>query len=141
MLRPWSWQIAAGLERIAEGDGDDRLVGHLNGGGGFTWQLREDLLGFAMATARLEHHPEFGAVISPAAGFDSGLLWRNGAGNLLLEARGDYFHNGEVRRRISLSQQFEVRDTAGLRVGLERSFSHRAEPETEFQVQLRWYFY
>lgn len=141
LLRPWSWQIAAGLERIAEGDGDDRLVGHLNGGGGFTWQLREDLLGFALATARLEHHPEFGAVISPAAGFDSGLLWRNGAGNLLLEARGDYFHNGEVRRRISLAQQFELRDIAGLRVGLERSFSHRAEPETEFQVQLRWYFY
>ncbi|MCQ2046457.1 membrane protein [Stutzerimonas stutzeri] len=140
LLRPWSWQVAAGLERVPEAD-QDRLVGHLNGGGGFTWQFGDGLLGFALATARLEHNPDFGAAISPAAGFDSGLLWRNRAGNLLLEARGDYFHNGEVRRRISFAQQFELYDDIGLRLGLERSFSHRAEAETEVQLQLRWYYY
>ncbi|EXF46921.1 hypothetical protein BAY1663_00646 [Pseudomonas sp. BAY1663] len=141
LLRPWSWQIAAGLERVPWGDGDDRLVGHFDGGGGFTWQLGEDLLGFALATARLEVNPGFSAAVSPAAGFDGGLLWRNAAGNLLLEARGDYFHNGEVRRRLDLAQQFELRGDTGLRLSLGRSFSHRAEPETEFQLQLRWYYY
>ena len=140
LLRPWSWQLAAGLERVPEGD-QDRLVGHFNGGGGFAWQLGDGLLGFALATARLEHNPDFGAAISPAAGFDSGLLWRNGAGNLLLEARGDYFHNGEARRRISFAQQFELHDDIGLRLGLERSFTHRADGQTEVQLQLRWYYY
>jgi len=141
LLRPWSWQVAAGLERLPEGDSDDRLVGHVNGGGGLSWPFSEDLLGFAMVTARLEHNRGFSAVLSPALGFNSGLLWRNAVGNLLLEARGDYFHNGEVRRRISLGQQFELREDAGLRLSLDRSFSHRADSETEFQLQLRWYYY
>ena len=42
-------------------------------------------------------------MIAPALGFNSGLLWRNPLGNLTLEAAGDYFHNGEVRRRLSLN--------------------------------------
>ena len=57
----------------------------------------DDLLLYAMGTARIENNRDFAAAIAPAVGFDSGLLWRNPLGNLTLEAKGDYFHNGEVR--------------------------------------------
>lgn len=139
LLKPWSWQVAAGLERVATEQADERLVGHINGGGGFTWELNEALLGFALATVRIEHNPDTAAWLSPAVGFDSGLLWRNRMGNLLLEARGDYFHHGEVRRRLGLAQQFELSRDVGLRLGLERVFAEAAA--TEVQLQLRWYFY
>src|SRR5690606_14204510 len=104
LLQPLSWQVGGGLERVLGEDGDTPLVGHLSGGAGATWQLHDDMLGFALGTARLEYNEDFAAVIAPALGFNSGLLWRNALGNLTLEAAGDYFHNGEVRRRLSLSQ-------------------------------------
>src|SRR5690606_4890931 len=108
LLKPWSWQVETGLEPVAGKDGQQRLVGHLNGGAGFTWPLAENVLGYALATLRVEHHQDFAAKLSPAAGFDSGLLWRNRAGNLLLEAQADYFHSGEVRRSLGLTQQLEL---------------------------------
>ena len=141
LLKPWSWQVAGGLERVPGAHGDERLVGHLNGGAGGSWQLGEELLGFALATVRLEQNRDFAAWLSPAAGFDGGLLWRNRAGNLLLEAQGDYFHNGEVRRRLSLAQQLELDDNLGLRLSAEREFSQWAPPVNEVQLQLRWYYY
>lgn len=141
LLQPWSWQIAGGLERVPGADDDERLVGHLNGGGGFTWQLGDELLTFALATARVEHNRDFAASLSPAAGFDGGLLWRNRAGNLLLEARGDYFHNGEVRRSLALNQQIELGDNLGLRLSAVRQFSQLSAPTSEVQVEVRWYCY
>lgn len=141
LIKPWSWQVTAGAERVAGADGDERLVAHINGGGGASWQLGEGLLGFAMGTLRLEHNDDFAAAISPALGFDTGLLWRNAGGNLLLEAQGDYFHNGEVRRRLSLGQQLELSENLGLRLSAQREFSQWSSPETEVQLQVRWYFY
>ena len=141
LLKPWSWQVATGAERVLGIDGKERLAGYFNGGGGFSWSLGEGLLGFAMGTVRLEHNRDFAAALSPAAGFDAGLLWRNAAGNLLLEAQGDYFHNGEVRRRLSLSQQLELSENLGIRMSAQREFSQWSSPETEVQLQLRWYFY
>ena len=141
LLKPWSWQVETGLERVAGKDGRQQLVGHLNGGGGFTWQLGDGLLAYGLATLRVEHHPDVAAKLSPAAGFDSGLLWRNGAGNMLLEAQADYFHNGEVRRRIGLTQQLELSRDLGLRLSAQRQFSQWANPQNELMLQLRWYYY
>lgn len=141
LLKPWSWQVAAGLERVAGKEGGQRLVGHLNGGGGFSWQLADGLQAHALATLRLEHHRDFAAMLSPAAGFDSGLLWRNRAGNLLLEAQADYFHNGEIRRRLGLTQQLELGRNLGLRLTAQREFSHWSAPQNEVMLQLRWYHY
>lgn len=141
LLKPWSWQVETGLERVAGKNGKQRLVGHLNGGAGTTWQLTEGMLAYTLATMRVEHHRDVAAALSPAVGFDSGLLWRNRAGNLLLEAQADYFHNGEVRRRIGLAQQLEVNRRFGLRLIAQREFSHWAAPQNEISLQLRWYYY
>lgn len=141
LLQPWSWQVAGGLERVPGENGDERLVGHFNGGVGGTWKLREDLLGFALATARIEHNPDFAAAIAPALGFDTGVLWRNPVGNLTLEAKGDYFHNGEIRRSLGLTQQWEASPRLGLRLSAERQFSSLTSPENELMLQLRWYHY
>ena len=141
LLKPWSWQVETGLERVAGKDGQQRLVGHLNGGAGFTWPLAENVLGYALATLRVEHHQDFAATLSPAAGFDSGLLWRNRAGNLLLEAQADYFHNGEVRRSLGLTQQLELGRHLGLRLTAQREFTQWSAPQNEVMLQLRWYHY
>ncbi|TKD37110.1 DUF4105 domain-containing protein [Azotobacter chroococcum] len=143
LLSPWSWQVGGGLERvIGKGRHDDeQLVGHLSGGAGVTWPLAEGLLGFALATARLEQNEDFAAFISPAAGFNAGLLWRNRLGNLGLEASADYFHNGEVRRDLSLVQQWEIAANLGLRLAARREFSQQGAPASELSLQLRWYHY
>lgn len=141
LLQPWSWQVAGGLERVPGKDGDETLVSHLNGGVGGSWQLGDDALYYALATARVEHNPDFGAFVAGAGGFDTGLLWRNALGTLSLEAAGDYFHNGEVRRRLSLNQQWELSPDLGLRLSAERSFSQLGGNDNEVMLQLRWYHY
>jgi hypothetical protein len=141
LLQPWSWQVAGGLERVLGKHGDESLVSHVNGGAGGTWQLTDDMLGFALGTVRVEHNNDFAALISPAAGFNTGVLWRNPLGNLSLEAKGDYFTNGEVRRTVSLNQQWELSRNLGLRLSAQREFSQLASPENEVMLEVKWYHY
>ena len=141
LLQPWSWQVTGGLERVPGKHDDETLVSHVNGGAGGTWQLGEDVLGFALGTVRVEHNNDFAEFISPAAGFNSGLLWRNPLGNLSLETRGDFFTNGEVRRSLSLNQQWELSRNLGLRLSAQREFSHLASAQNEVMLELKWYHY
>ncbi|MFS0828827.1 Lnb N-terminal periplasmic domain-containing protein [Pseudomonas phoenicis] len=141
LLKPWSWQVAGGLERVPGKHGDEVLVSHVNGGAGGTWQLGDDVLGFALGTVRVEHHNDFAEFISPAAGFNSGVLWRNGLGNLSLEAKSDFFTNGEVRRSLSLNQQWEISRNLGLRLSAKREFSHLASAQNEVMLEMKWYHY
>ncbi|QJI31124.1 DUF4105 domain-containing protein [Pseudomonas sp. ADAK18] len=141
LLQPWSWQVTGGLERVPGKHDDQSLVSHVNGGAGGTWQLRDDMLGFALGTVRVEHNSDFDEFISPAAGFNTGVLWRNPLGNLSLEAKGDFFTNGEVRRSISLNQQWELSRNLGLRLSAQREFSHLATPVNEVMLEVKWYHY
>lgn len=141
LLQPWSWQVTGGLERVPGKHDDETLVSHVNGGAGGTWQLGEDTLGFVLGTVRVEHNADFAGFIAPAAGFNSGLLWKNPLGNLSLEAKGDYFTNGEVRRSLSLNQQWELSRNLGLRLSAQREFSQLATPVNEVMLELKWYHY
>jgi hypothetical protein len=141
LLQPLSWQVTGGLERVPGKHDDETLVSHVNGGGGGTWQLADDMLGFALGTVRVEHNNDFAEFISPAAGFNTGVLWKNPLGNLSLETRGDFFTNGEVRRSISLNQQWELSRNLGLRLSAQREFSHLASPENEVMLEMKWYHY
>ncbi|MDG9882922.1 DUF4105 domain-containing protein [Pseudomonas sp. GD04058] len=141
LLKPWSWQVSGGLERVPGKHDDEVLVSHVNGGAGGTWKLGDDMLGFALGTVRVEHHNDFAQFIAPAAGFNTGVLWRNGLGNLSVEAKGDYFTNGEVRRSLSLNQQWELSDSLGLRLSAKREFSQLATAQNEVMLELKWYNY
>jgi hypothetical protein len=141
LLQPLSWQVTGGLERVPGKHDDETLVSHVNGGGGGTWQLGDDMLGFALGTVRVEHNNDFAGFIAPAAGFNSGLLWKNPLGNFSLEAKGDFFTNGEVRRSVSLNQQWELSRNLGLRLSAQREFSHLASPENEVMLEVKWYHY
>ena len=141
LLKPWSWQVGGGLERVLGKHGDENLVSHVNGGAGGTWQLGEDMLGFALGTVRVEHNNDFAAFVSPAAGFNTGVLWRNPVGNLSLEAKGDYFANGEIRRSLSLNQQWEVSRNLGVRLSAQREFSKLTSPINEVMLEVKWYHY
>ncbi|NTZ95779.1 DUF4105 domain-containing protein [Pseudomonas koreensis] len=141
LLQPLSWQVTGGLERVPGKHDDENLVSHVNGGGGGTWQLGEDTLGFALGTVRIEHNNDFAGFVTPAGGFNTGVLWKNPLGNLSLEAKGDYFFNGEVRRSLSLNQQWELSRNLGLRLSAQREFSHVATPENEVMLEVKWYHY
>ncbi|SDB61264.1 protein of unknown function [Pseudomonas sp. NFACC23-1] len=141
LLQPLSWQVTGGLERVPGKHDDETLVSHVNGGAGGTWALGEDVLGFALGTVRVEHNNDFAQFIAPAAGFNSGVLWKNPLGNLSLEAKGDYFVNGEVRRSLSLNQQWELSRNLGLRLSAQREFSQLAAPENEVMLEVKWYHY
>ena len=141
LLQPWSWQVTGGLERVPGKHDDETLVAHVNGGAGGTWQLRDDMLGFALGTVRVEHNNDFSEAISPAAGFNTGVLWKNPLGNLSLEAKGDFFTNGEVRRSISLNQQWELSRNLGLRLSAQREYSHLSTPMNEVMLEMKWYHY
>lgn len=141
LLQPLSWQVTGGLERVPGKHDDETLVSHVNGGGGGTWALGDDVLGFALGTVRVEHNNDFAEFVSPAGGFNTGVLWKNPLGNLSLEAKGDYFFNGEVRRSLSLNQQWELSRNLGLRLSAQREFSHMATPETEVMLEVKWYHY
>ncbi|MBD9603506.1 DUF4105 domain-containing protein [Pseudomonas sp. PDM10] len=141
LLQPLSWQVTGGLERVPGKHDDETLVSHVNGGGGGTWQLGDDMLGFALGTVRIEHNNDFAGFIAPAAGFNSGALWKNPLGNFSLEAKGDFFTNGEVRRSVSLNQQWELSRNLGLRLSAQREFSHLASPENEVMLEMKWYHY
>ena len=141
LLQPLSWQVTGGLERVPGKHDDETLVSHVNGGAGATWQLHDDMLGFALGTVRVEHNNDFSEFISPAAGFNTGVLWKNPLGNLSLEAKGDFFTNGEVRRSISLNQQWEVSRNLGVRLSAQREFSHMATPVNEVMLEVKWYHY
>jgi len=141
LLQPLSWQVTGGLERVPGKHDDENLVSHVNGGGGGTWALGDEVLGFALGTVRVEHNNDFAEFVSPAGGFNTGVLWKNPLGNLSLEAKGDYFFNGEVRRSLSLNQQWELSRNLGLRLTAQREFSHLATPETEVMLEVKWYHY
>ena len=141
LLQPLSWQVTGGLERVPGKHDDETLVSHVNGGGGGTWALADDVLGFALGTVRVEHNNDFAEFVSPAGGFNTGVLWKNPLGNLSVEAKGDYFFNGEVRRSLSLNQQWELSRNLGLRLSAQREFSHLATPETEVMLEVKWYHY
>lgn len=141
LLQPWSWQVTGGLERVPGKHDDETLVAHVNGGAGGTWQLSDDMLGFALGTVRVEHNNDFNEAISPAAGFNTGVLWKNPLGNLSLEAKGDFFTNGEVRRSISLNQQWELSRNVGLRLSAQREYSHLSTPVNEVMLEVKWYHY
>jgi len=99
------------------------------------------MLGFALGTVRVEHNNDFSEAISPAAGFNTGVLWKNPLGNLSLEAKGDFFTNGEVRRSISLNQQWELSRNLGLRLSAQREYSHLSTPVNEVMLEMKWYHY
>jgi hypothetical protein len=141
LLQPLSWQVTGGLERVLGKHGDETLVSHVNGGAGGTWQLGDNALGFALGTVRVEHNNDFAALVSPAAGFDTGLILRNPLGNFSVEAKGDYFTNGEVRRTLSLNQQWELSRNLGLRLSAQRDFSQLTAPQNEVMLELKWYHY
>ena len=141
LLQPLSWQVAGGFERVPGKDGDETLVAHLNGGAGASWQLTDSTLAFAMATGRVEHNSDFAPYLATAGGFNTGLLWHNALGTASIEGAGDYFLNGEVRRRLSLNQQWQLGQNLGLRLSALREFSHLTSPENEVMLQLKWYHY
>ena len=84
---------------------------------------------------------DFAAFDSPAAGFNTGVLWRNPVGNLSLEAKGDYVANGEIRRSLSLNQQWEVSRNLGVRLSAQREFSKLTSPINEVMLEVKWYHY
>lgn len=141
LLQPWSWQVTGGLERVPGKHDDETLVAHVNGGAApgnspTTCSASPSApCAWSTTTTSAKLH-------LPAAGFNTGVLWKNPLGNLSLEAKGDFFTNGEgTMRSISLNQQWELSRNLGLRLSAQREYSHLSTPVNEVMLELKWYHY
>lgn len=135
------WQVVGGLEWVLGEDGDENLVSYLNGGVGGSWMFGDDLLFYVMGIVWIENNRDFVVVIVLVVGFDSGLLWCNLLGNLILEVKGDYFYNGEVCCSLGFVQQVELGCDFGLCLGVECEFSYVGKLINEVKLELCWYYY
>ena len=72
-LKPKSWEIELGTERITSAN-SDRLRWYIDGGIGQTYSLSHSHLLYSIATVRAERHREFDHTVGIAAGFKIGLI-------------------------------------------------------------------
>jgi len=100
---PLSWRIRGGLERVFS-DGEDRLTGHISGGGGVAWSFPDDGAVYTLLTGRLEANSTFTHKLEPALGAAAGGLYHSPIGTGRAEANAEKFSGGEYRINLSFTQ-------------------------------------
>ena len=136
-LDPLSWRVYTGLERQLT-FGQDRLVSHVTGGAGVTYQPLDDNYSYAMMTLRLEHNRGFGGGIEPAAGLALGSLHHFGRSTARLELAGERFSNDEYRVRAHYVHNLVLARNHALQLDARRE----KQPAMEFsEVSLAYHYY
>ncbi|WP_449697254.1 Lnb N-terminal periplasmic domain-containing protein [Alcanivorax limicola] len=141
-VRPVSWFVHAGIERVQAGDEDDRRYGRshfVEGGPGLSWQWGR-LTPFVFATFRAENNSAYDPFVTGAAGASGGLLWHAGRGATLgVQGSGYYLNNDEYRHRASVTANLPLTRNNALRLDLER-LAVRGDADTEFRVSWRYFY-
>ena len=118
---PVSWRIRGGLERVYS-DEDDRAVGHITGGGGFSWQALEDGAVYSLLTGRLEANSTFTHRIEPALGVSVGGIYHSRIGTGHAEFNGEKFTGGEYRVNFSFIQNLVLSRDHALQFHFKREW-------------------
>ncbi|AUM13510.1 DUF7840 domain-containing protein [Ketobacter alkanivorans] len=137
-LKPVTWRVRAGFERIYSAQDDD-LVAQTNGGAGATYALGEHSLVYAMAMGRLEYNELLNHNWAVGAGALAGGLVYLPFGTLQLESNYYQFSDGLERYQHQLIQNINIgRDNA-----VRLKATHQKQVETnidEFSLEFRHYF-
>ena len=135
---PLSWRVRGGLERVFSDD-DERLVGHVTGGGGLAWSLHEDSMVYSLLTARLEANSTFTYKLEPALGAAAGGLYHSAIGTGRTEINAEKFTGGEYRINFSLTQNLVLSRNNALQLKFKREW-HNDRDFNEVGLSYNFFF-
>lgn len=137
-LKPITWRVNAGLERIY-GESDDDLAAQVHGGAGVTYGLGQQVLVYGMGMARMEYNELLDHNWSLGLGALAGGLIYLPFGTLQLESNYYQYSDGLERYQHQLIQNIPIgRDNA-----VRLFATHQKQVDTrfdEFSLEFRHYF-
>jgi len=140
-FKPVSWKVDGGLDRKTLGNGQDRLLLHLNTGGGLAWNLSGIGTVYGFAEADLNVSDRFRNKVALGGGCSAGLLGTiSPKWTYHLKSRAiAYGIENHQQYTASLEQQYELNKYFGFsfNIGWERSFGYDS---SEGRAGLAYYF-
>ena len=137
-IKPLSWRIYTGWERqptILK----DRLVSHVTGGAGVSYELWEDSQFYGLGMLRIEHNDEMNNAIEPGIGLLTGLLHHFGSSTAHIELSGEQFKDDIYRVRSSYKHNFFISTNHSLKLTAKREH-HDSVKFSEFNLSYQYYF-
>lgn len=134
-VKSWSWQVRTGVER-AWIHTEDRLVGHLSGGGGWTWHLGPGARWYGLGTLRLEGHREHDSNLTLQPGAQVGAQFV--AGGISVFADSSLWWVPGERRRIQAQAQLQyaLGRNHSIGAGVQRQWEQEARTSINFNYRL-----
>lgn len=138
-FKPMSWRVYTGLERQMT-DGRDRLVSHVTGGMGYTYQPFGDNFSYMMLNFRLEHNPGFDNSLEPGAGLVLGSLQHFAGATARVELSGERFSNDEYRMRALYRHNFTLSRNHSLMFSAQREYQPNDVAFNELSLSYHYFF-
>ena len=137
-LKPLSWKVQLGYERVYS-RGEDEGVLQLNGGAGHSYELTDNVELFGLLTGRIEHNKQFNSIIEPAIGAEGGLLYYSPIGTQKIDLSGSQFLNDDYRMRAEFAQNFNLGVDHAIRLSLAQEW-HNDDDFYDISLGYRYYF-
>lgn len=138
-FQPLSWKIYTGLERQLTNN-RDKLVYHVTGGAGGTWELTTGHQFHALATLRLEMNKQMKNAIEPAAGFNTGFLSHFKDTTARLEFSGEKFEDSTYRVRVEYKQNFVLSTNHSIKLSLKNQWQDSDVEFSDVNLNYQVYF-
>ena len=133
-----SWRVYTGLEQQMT-FGRDRLVTHVTGGVGLTYETLENNYSYGLIQLRLEHNRGFDDDITPALGLSLGSLHHFESSTAIFDIGGERFGNGEYRYRASYTHNFVLSRNHSIKFKSQRE-RQRESDFLETALSYQYYF-
>lgn len=134
---PLSWKILTGLERQWS-NGRNKLVAHLSGGAGVSYDLTDNTMFYSLLIARLERNTEFSNGIEAAAGMLNGLLGHLENGSYKFELGGERFSRNRYRIRAGYEHNLVISRNHSVVLRLSKQWQQSSETDS---VRLSYQYY
>ena len=136
-VRPISWFVQGGAERVPAGD-RFRLVRYVQGGPGMSWRLGP-VIPYTLLLARAENSSAWEQTVETAFGASAGAIWYAGPMQIGVGSEGYRLLNDAFRHDTTLTMHVALARNHGLRGEVERQ-RWRDNQETEWRLGWRYYF-
>jgi len=137
-FQPLSWRVYSGLERQMT-FGRDRLVTHITGGVGLSYEAFKNNYSYALILLRLEHNRGFDDDIAPALGLSLGSLHHFNSSTAIFDISGERFDNREYRYRLGYTHNFVLSRNHSIKLRMQGE-SQRNDDFLETSLSYQYYF-
>jgi len=138
LFKPFSWRVNGGVERIYSDQGD-QLSPHITGGGGYSFELNDDLLYYTLITGRYEYNEMLSDNHQLGAGVSLGLIGAISSVNTTLDLTGYKLLNGLERYSMTLGFSYEFAKNKAIRLTAE-GVKEGAYQENNIKLAYRHYY-